>query len=334
MMKKLTLLLLCLTLIVYLPISVHAHSGDTDANGGHYDSETGAYHYHHGYPAHKHYDIDGDGYRDCPYDFDDKTGSDSGSSSSSGNANISRPSYSDGYAAGYGAGSEINAYEIRQKSYDEGYSAGLKKVPTWASWVIAILSISVIVLALTIKAKNRDLAAQKDRFEQKTILENNRIKSGIADLHFSLIQKYGDRYLYEISNTPEGDFVDDDLFPHNSNSLPGSLNDNYTYYLGTALGSSRARYHHRNCRYAKHIYPINAYDAQHGKEYTPCSICPCKSPDTSWVDHYRKHYVFLSEFVQISHDKTKALSPRKPSPGAEHPNTPDNSDIKVNWRNQ
>lgn len=60
-----------------------AHSGRTDSQGGHYDSETGEYHFHHGYPAHQHYDIDGDGKPDCPYEFDDKTGSRSGSSSGS-----------------------------------------------------------------------------------------------------------------------------------------------------------------------------------------------------------------------------------------------------------
>lgn len=70
-------------------VPVLAHPGRTDADGGHYDSDTGEYHYHHGYPAHQHYDIDGDGKPDCPYDFDDKTGSRSGSSSSSGNSGSS-----------------------------------------------------------------------------------------------------------------------------------------------------------------------------------------------------------------------------------------------------
>jgi hypothetical protein len=60
-----------------------AHPGKTDNNGGHTDSSTGEYHYHHGYPAHDHYDMNGDGIKDCPYNFDDKTGYNTGNSSQS-----------------------------------------------------------------------------------------------------------------------------------------------------------------------------------------------------------------------------------------------------------
>lgn len=77
-------LLFALTFALHLifPIVVYAHPGRTDSNGGHTDHSTGEYHYHHGYPEHDHYDMDGDGYLDCPYDFDDKTGSSSNDSSS------------------------------------------------------------------------------------------------------------------------------------------------------------------------------------------------------------------------------------------------------------
>ena len=74
-----------LLLLLMLPafvITASAHAGKTDANGGHTDHEDGEYHYHHGYPAHDHYDMDGDGIKDCPYDFDDKTGQNSGNSNS------------------------------------------------------------------------------------------------------------------------------------------------------------------------------------------------------------------------------------------------------------
>lgn len=76
------LVAVALVALIYV-VPVLAHSGRTDSQGGHYDSETGEYHFHHGYPAHQHYDIDGDGKPDCPYEFDDKTGSRSGSSSGS-----------------------------------------------------------------------------------------------------------------------------------------------------------------------------------------------------------------------------------------------------------
>lgn len=72
-----------IALCLIFPIVVYAHPGRTDSEGGHYDRSTGEYHYHHGNPAHDHYDMDGDGVADCPYDFDDKTGSSSNESSNS-----------------------------------------------------------------------------------------------------------------------------------------------------------------------------------------------------------------------------------------------------------
>ena len=69
--KMLIGIILCLCLSVV----VSAHSGKTDSDGGHIDHGSGEYHYHHGYSAHQHSDMDGDGYLDCPYSFDDKTGS-------------------------------------------------------------------------------------------------------------------------------------------------------------------------------------------------------------------------------------------------------------------
>lgn len=80
---RLLKLLIAVSLCLILSVSVFAHPGGTDSSGGHYNRSTGEYHYHHGHSAHQHYDKDGDGILDCPYDFDDKTGSSSGSSSSS-----------------------------------------------------------------------------------------------------------------------------------------------------------------------------------------------------------------------------------------------------------
>ena len=83
-----------LILIAALALIVNAHPGKTDSSGGHTDKSTGEYHYHHGYSAHDHYDMDGDGIRDCPYDFDDKTGQNSGSPSDSHNTSSKHPSSS------------------------------------------------------------------------------------------------------------------------------------------------------------------------------------------------------------------------------------------------
>lgn len=81
-MRKLILILAFL--ILAAPAS--AHPGKTDSSGGHYNRSTGEYHYHHGYSAHQHTN------GECPYDFDDKTGSSSGSSSykSSASSNVTR----------------------------------------------------------------------------------------------------------------------------------------------------------------------------------------------------------------------------------------------------
>lgn len=78
-------LLIALAVCLQLPVIAFAHPGDTDSNGGHINHSTGEYHYHHGYPAHDHYDMDGDGIPDCPYRFDDKTGSSSNEKESSSN---------------------------------------------------------------------------------------------------------------------------------------------------------------------------------------------------------------------------------------------------------
>jgi hypothetical protein len=77
-------LLIAITLCLSLFVVVSAHPGRTDSDGGHTNHSTGEYHYHHGYSAHKHRDLDGDGDLDCPYLFDDKTGSSGNKSESSG----------------------------------------------------------------------------------------------------------------------------------------------------------------------------------------------------------------------------------------------------------
>ena len=80
---RLPKLLITVTLCLLLSVVAFAHPGGTDSSGGHYNRSTGEYHFHHGHSAHQHTDKDGDGILDCPFDFDDKTGSSSGSSSSS-----------------------------------------------------------------------------------------------------------------------------------------------------------------------------------------------------------------------------------------------------------
>lgn len=59
----------CMAALILFKAVATAHSGGTDSVGGHYDRSTGEYHYHHGHEAHQY--IDGE----CPFDFDDATGS-------------------------------------------------------------------------------------------------------------------------------------------------------------------------------------------------------------------------------------------------------------------
>lgn len=80
---RLLKLLFAIAIFLALAIVAYAHPGRTDSAGGHTNHSTGEYHYHHGYSAHQHYDKDGDGTLDCPYSFNDKTGSSSSGSKSS-----------------------------------------------------------------------------------------------------------------------------------------------------------------------------------------------------------------------------------------------------------
>lgn len=312
-MKKRRMIVLFFALILCASISANAHGGKTDANGGHYDHETGEYHYHHGYSAHQHYDMNGDGRRDCPYDFDDKTGVNSGPSGGSGNSSNFTPlSYSDGYANGhedgysdgrkdgYSEGYADGDTNGRSHGYTKGYTAGLMKLPSWGYWVIAALAVIVVVLILCINAKSRVLAKQKREFEEKAASEKKRTRENIAALHSALVKKYGDRYLYEMSNAPDGVYMDDNLLPHTANVPPGGLSDKYMVYLGGSPVRSNTKYHHIYCRYANSDYPINVYTAKKHSNYQPCRYCASQSRSTEWVDRYVKYHTFLSEYVDIA----------------------------------
>lgn len=93
-MKIARILLLFVVALSLLCVSVLSHSGGTDSKGGHRNSATGEYHYHHGHSAHQHTDLDGDGVKDCPYNFENKTGKTSGSKSPSSNTSGSKSSSS------------------------------------------------------------------------------------------------------------------------------------------------------------------------------------------------------------------------------------------------
>ena len=130
------MLLLCLCIVC---VSVaHAHPGKTDSNGGHYDHESGEYHYHHGYPAHQHTDLNDDGIRDCPYDFDDKTGENSGNSNGSSTSQVPTTNNNTN-------GSKPSASATTEKPKHEGIFAILF---SQEYWILCIIFGTVLVLLL------------------------------------------------------------------------------------------------------------------------------------------------------------------------------------------
>ena len=127
---------------------VSAHPGHTDGNGGHTDSGSGDYHYHHGYEAHAHFDIDGNGTIDCPYDFDDQTGTRSGPSSGSGSYTPGDGS-EDGYQEGYADGHKKGSLEGRKTGYEDGYADAERKYTKMAEKVATQHSLELSELKAT-----------------------------------------------------------------------------------------------------------------------------------------------------------------------------------------
>ena len=120
------------TLVLLLSIAVSAHQGKTDGNGGHIDHSTGQYHYHHGKPAHLHNDTNGDGITDCPYNFEDSTGTNSGGQSSGGS--------SSGSSSGGSLSSSKPAGSVTTSAKKSGSNYG------WVALVI-LCGFYVVVLA-------------------------------------------------------------------------------------------------------------------------------------------------------------------------------------------
>ena len=290
-MKKTIIAISALALIMLvvssMPLSVKAHPGKTDGNGGHTNRSTGEYHYHHGYSAHDHYDMDGDGDVDCPYDFRDKTGASSGDGS--GRSNISS-----------GKTYNSNTEQTTTKKVNT-VEAEVDEVPTWIYWVIAILSGALIIMFLLIRSKCEELSAQKRRFKQEETEAEARVRDGICALHNALVKKYGEDYLYRISNAPDGDYVDNDFLPHSANYSVNPCYDKYTFFLGSSPYNYGSKYHHSSCRYGRSIFEINAYNIRRYNRYQSCSICSPsrKLPNTEWVDEYIKHYKFVNKYVAM-----------------------------------
>jgi hypothetical protein len=293
-----TLILACF--LLYVPL-ISAHSGRTDENGGHYDSGTGKYHYHHGYSAHDHYDMDGDGDKDCPYNFKDKTGWNSGNSTT----NKTTGSYSSSYTTPKATTSSTPIKLEEPQKNNEEKDAG--QIPAWSIVLFIILALAVVCLADSLYKSKKELEKSEDIYRKVIAEKEKEIKANIAILHEALIKKYGKDYLFVISGAPPGDYVGPDMLPHSASYLLDKTQDKYTLFLGGyRLYSSKV--HHRSCRYACMQYPVNAYFLKKRGLHQFCSLCPCKLPDTAWVDQFQVLYDFMKKYVDIDLSTDKKAS--------------------------
>lgn len=198
---------------------------------------------------------------------------------------------------------DIDGDGIIDCPYNSSYwKAG--EAPVWAYWVIGILLITVFILFGVIHNKNQQIELQKNSFGSTLNANEANFREGITDLHNALVQKFGSRYLYDISGAPDGDFVDDDFFPHSSDSNIDELYDNYLFYLGGSPYNSNTKYHHRSCRYARYDSAINAHWLKRNRRYSPCMLCSSRLPDTEWVNRYQKHYLFIKKHFRDNSQST------------------------------
>ncbi len=109
---------ICVLILCAVPFAALAHSGGTDGAGGHYDHYTGEYHYHHGYPAHQHEN------GKCPYDYDN---------------NVKRHN---------STGTTKTTEATKTVPY----------IPSWIIFVIIVLSITILIMFLMIRFRNRTIA--------------------------------------------------------------------------------------------------------------------------------------------------------------------------------
>lgn len=157
----------------------------------------------------------------------------------------------------------------------------------WVYWVIGVLLFIILIMYLIIGSKAQELKSQKEQ-HQNSEAEFNK---GISQLHYALAKTYGYHYLYEISEAPNGVYLDQDLLPHSHQSNF----DRYTFYC------SRSKFHEQTCRYAKMGFPENAHRILNSWKYSRCTVCHSQLPDMKWVDEYRKHFNFLKQHTNIKH---------------------------------
>lgn len=313
-MRYLKICVLSFFLLLHIfVLTASAHTGRTDSNGGHYDWSTGEYHYHHGYPAHDHYDMDGDGFLDCPYDFDDRTGENSGGSSgsSSGNAGIDawekyKRENPDLFSQSSVTKPTHQSIDFTEKS-DTGLDTTIAQVSTeggasiveiWKVCVLiaffgAIFTIMCFILRYQVLEKRK----QKIQFEKDIQNERTLFGKYLEEMNSELVKRYGESYLYKFCDAPPGDYVGSDGLPTSQLTYDYKWGRKYTFYLGGYPAYNR-KYHKFSCRYADHLFPINAFSIKQNRynNYLPCAICKPSLPDTRWVNKFLRCKAFLTEY--------------------------------------
>lgn len=254
-MKRLIFVLVCMAMLC---TPAAAHSGRTDANGGHTDSSTGEYHYHHGYPAHQHKDMDGDGKKDCPYEFDDKTGSSSGT-------------------GGSGKGSStVKEVEV-VKEVKVPYVP--QSVKGWIAFLIILCGILLgIVIYISGKINEAKEQSSKDIAAIRSILEN----------------RYGKKYLLVLAGAPSDIEIDsDDNLPYST--IDGRYlryGQGCTYFATSrTMETSQGCYHSwSHCSSLKNastkIREVNFTEVVLRDGLTRCKVCGYSSYHLEWQERY------------------------------------------------
>ncbi len=254
-----------------LCLNVSAHSGRTDASGGHYSNS--GYHFHHGYTAHQH----GNGI--CPYNYENNE--------KSNNYNVGST-----YAS---TSKEANVVETEVE---------VPYIPGYIWFIIVVLVVAILVLFLKYKTKNVEIDKLKKDFREQEKAERQRVTTGIKNLNDALNKAYGEDYLYQISNAPSNDYLDDKLLPQSFEDA-----EKYSYFLSSFPSSNRTndiKYHKSTCRYAEKLFPINVYTIDSSSRYQPCRLCKIEQlPDVSWVDKYKSHYTFMRNYITITSERKK-----------------------------
>lgn len=254
-MKRLIFALLC---IAMLCTSAAAHSGRTDENGGHTDHSTGEYHYHHGYPAHQHKDMDGDGKKDCPYDFDDKTGASSGN-------------------GGAGNGSTtIKEVEVVKEIKVPYVPKSVK------GWIAFLISLSGVLLGIVIYVSGR-VREEKDK-----------AKKDIAAIRAILEDRHGKGYLLVLAGAPRDvELRDEDNLPYsNIDGRYYRYGQSCTYYatsrtMETSQGCYHAWSHCRSLQNASSkICEVNFTEVVLRDGMARCKICRFNQSDLNWQEKY------------------------------------------------